>query len=87
MNSNAWHIEPGKLTYRATPGFEARWSTGPEALEGVDGLCWSDEGGTQEDSIHLHHFVWNDSPPSQSDFEALMSEAVMAIDQWIMARM
>ena len=87
MSSHFWHIEPGKLEHRAAPGLQARWQTGPEALEAITGLCWSDDGLSEDESIHVYAIEWSGAPPDQAGFERLMDEAVSAIDQWIRARM
>ena len=89
-----WIIEPdesgsasGRILYRKSPGFSARWDTGPDIPEGITGLCWSDDGSGEEDQIHIHGFDWTANPPDQERFEALMIEAVQIIDEWIAKQM
>jgi len=87
-----WHISSDEhgaavVSHLAAPRFTAHWHTGddPEALAELEGLCWRDEGSDGEDGIHLHGFVWFDSPPGQAEFQALMQQAAQAIDAWIAA--
>lgn len=71
------------------PVFAALWTAGdgPEELAECGGLCWSDEGAGQGDQIHLYRFTWDDAPPGQAVFEALMRDAVREIDRYISGRL
>lgn len=91
---HAWRIsqdaQGGQIAYEGAPRFTARWTTGdleaaPEALQGA---CWSDlDGASSDDAIHLYGFTWPDGLPAQAVFEALMRQAVCAIDAWIAERL
>ena len=89
--SEHWSIDAledgtGTLEHRAAQRFRARWQTGLDDLEGLDGLFWTDEGADESDAITLHGFEWLDGPPGQATFEALMGEAASVIDAWIARR-
>ncbi len=78
----------GVVAHCYAPCFRARWSTGADELETIDGPCWSDEGsGDGEDTLHIYGFQWTDPAPDQARFEALMGEAVQQIEAWINSRM
>ncbi len=82
-----WIITADTITYRDTPCFVARWQTGQDGLETIAGAFWHDEAsGSEEDTIVLFGFEWETAPPDQAAFEALMKQAVLAIDNWIMAK-
>ncbi len=87
MMRDVWKIEPGKIENRSDPGFIAKWMSGDEALSILDAPCWSSEGETEVDSIHLYSFAWTQAAPDQETFDCLMREAVAAIDRWINRQM
>lgn len=85
-----WIVERGEsgggsVLHTGRPRFAARWTTGgdPDELAALDGPCWSEEGGGEEDAIHIHGFEWRDPPPGQRAFERLMERAARAIDEAI----
>lgn len=80
-------IASGKITHRQFPVFTAHWDTGPEPLEKITGPCWSDIGSGGEDQIHIFGFHWSETFTDQKSFEALMQDAVSAIDAWIASKM
>jgi hypothetical protein len=90
--SGAWHIAltdsgDGVIERRAPPRFRAAWTTGLEDLTALEGLFWTDEGHGEEDAITLHGFRFEGPPPDQAAFEALLREAVAALDEWIARRL
>ncbi len=87
-----WQIEArpdgtGLIERRAEPRLRAQWCTGFEDLAVVEGLCWTVAGANEADTITLHAIRFADAPPDQAAFEALMREAVIAIDHWIAQRL
>lgn len=92
MPEQNWTIEEvdaerGRVSHHAAPRFQAFWTTGREALAGIDGPCWTMEGSGDEDSLHLFGFAWADTAPSQSAFESLMRQAAAVIEDWITDRL
>jgi hypothetical protein len=90
--SRAWEIYfpadgTGMIAHRAAPRFRALWTTGLAGLDRLDGLFWTDEGQGEDDAITLHSFLWDDPPPDQDAFEALMRTAAAEIDAWIAGRL
>ncbi len=88
--SSVWHIEileggTSVIEHWASPRFRALWSTGLEDLAGFSGPCWTDEGHGEDDALTLHAFRWHDPVPDQGEFEILMREALVEIDNWIAA--
>ena len=82
-----WIITADTITYRDRPCFMARWQTGQDGLETVAGVFWHDEAsGSEDDTIVLFGFEWETAPPDQETFETLMKQAVLALDDWIMAQ-
>lgn len=77
----------GVITRMSAPRFEAFWSTGFEDLPALEGFFWSADGADEADTITLYSFTWHDQPPDQAGFEALMHDAVTAIDAWIVQRL
>jgi hypothetical protein len=77
----------GRVIHHATPRFTAQWTSGATELERIDGLCWTAEGGSDDDALHLFDIVWLDPAPDQAGFEKLMHNAATAIDEWITGRM
>lgn len=75
----------GTVQSTAPPRFTAQWTAGADADEqaALCGLFWRDEGSGEDDAITLYGFTWQDRPPPQDVFEALMKSAVLAIDEWI----
>lgn len=85
-----WIIEQteqgGTIRHDSPPFFLARWTIGgdPDALAAIDGPCFTDEGsGGGEDAICIYGFQWNGRPPNQAEFESLMRQAVLKIDDYI----
>lgn len=93
------HVSGGlQITHLARPRFRARWTTGEFPVDQVrDGaFFWSDEGGSEDDTIHLYDLEWLDQvpdatgqawapvTPSQSALPDLMAKAVMAIENYIL---
>lgn len=86
------------ITHLAHPRFRARWTTGEFPVDQVrDGaFFWTDEGGSEDDTIHLYDLEWLDQEPdatgqawapvrpSQSALPDLMAKAVMAIENYIL---
>lgn len=92
MNPTDWTIEAGEgqtgtVTHHAAPRFKAYWTSGADALEKIDGPCWTAEGSSDDDVLYLFNMVWLDPAPDQADFEKLMHKAAVAIDEWITGRM
>lgn len=81
------HSGTGVIEHRGTPRFQALWTTGLAGIVALDGLVWTDEGHGEADAITLYGFRWDAPMPPQDAFEALMCEAVNAIDTWIAARL
>ncbi|MGB3625030.1 MAG: hypothetical protein WA989_04340 [Henriciella sp.] len=82
-----WTVEQtsvgsGTIRHEAAPRFAARWTTGddPDELAEIEGPCWTDEGSSPEDAIHLHGIAWSDALPEQADVQRLMAHAVREID-------
>lgn len=92
MNPGDWTIEAGEIghgeiRHLATPRFMAHWTSGITELERIDGPCWTAEGSSDDDALHLFDMVWLDPTPDQASFEKLMHKAAAAIDEWITGRM
>lgn len=92
MNPDDWTIEAGEagrgeIRHLAAPRFAARWTSGAAELAGIDGPCWTAEGGGDEDALHIFGFSWTDPAPAQAEFERLMGRAATAIDEWISGQM
>lgn len=87
-----------QITHLVHPKFRARWTTGEFPVDQVrDGAFFStDEGASEDDTIHLYHLEWLDQVPdatgktwapvrpSQSALPDLMAKAVMAIENYIL---
>ena len=87
-----------QITHLASPRFRARWTTGEFPVDQVrDGaFFWTDEGGSQDDTIHLYDLEWLDQVPDatgqgaspvrplSSALPDLMTRAVMAIENHIL---
>lgn len=85
-----------QITHLASPRFRARWTTGEFPVDQVrDGaFFWTDEGASEDDTIHLYDLEWLDQvpdatgkgalpvTPSRSALPDLMARAVMAIDNY-----
>ena len=92
---STWQIEAdaedgGSIVHTALPRFRARWITGDddEHIAALAGPVWSDPGsGSGEDDIHLYAFEWSSGVPDQESFEALMRDAVRAVETWITGRL
>lgn len=87
-----WTIEegeagPGIITHHAAPRFAAQWTSGAAELAGIDGPCWTADGGDEDDALHIFGFIWTDPAPDQAGFDRLMQRAAAAIDEWISERM
>lgn len=81
------HPEGGlQITHLVAPRFTARWTTGDFPIESVreGAFFWTDEGGGEDDSIHLYDFVWDDPSPIRSIFNWLVWEAVKVIEQHVL---
>ena len=90
--SGPWIVETlaggsGVIERRTAPRFRALWTSGLDDLAGLEGLFWTDEGCGEDDALTLHGFRWEDAPPAQDRFEALMREAAAEIDAWIARRL
>jgi hypothetical protein len=80
------HPEGGlQITHLVAPRFTARWTTGAFPIEAVreGAFFWTDEGGGEDDAIHLWGFVLEEDAPPSSAMERLLAEAVMAIERFI----
>lgn len=87
-----------QIIHLAHPRFRARWTTGEFPVDQVhDGaFFWTDEGGSQDDTIHLYDLEWLDQvpgvsgqgalsvTPSSAALPDLMGRAVMAIENYIL---
>lgn len=87
-----------QITHLASPRFRARWTTGAFPVNQVrnGAFFWSDEGGSEDDAIHLFDLEWLDQQsedtgqactpvkPSQSALPDLMGRAVTAIENYIL---
>lgn len=86
-----WTIEAGAgcgvLVHHTAPRFKAKWISGHEDIGDSEGLCWTNEGSGEDDTIHIFDFIWTDATPDQVRFEALMCEAEGVIDAWISDRL
>ncbi len=90
--SDDWTIDEGEagrgeITHLAAPRFTAQWTSGAAELAGIDGPCWTAEGGDEDDALHIFGFSWTDPAPDQAGFERLMRQAAAAIDDWISGQM
>jgi hypothetical protein len=89
--SEHWRIEvledgTGTIAHLAAPRFRAHWTTGLDDLASLDGLCWTSEASGEADALTFYAFAWDNPPPAQPIFEALMQEAATALDEWIAQR-
>lgn len=81
-----WTLAPERIAYHGFPRFRARWTTGMDALETLEGPCWTD-GDDQAEPIHIYEIRWLDRAPDQSTFHKIMLQASLEIDAWVVDRL
>lgn len=87
MNSAQWDITPETITHTGTPAFKASWRSGEPEFENISGLFWYEENsGSEDDTLLIFDFEWQNGAPDQAVFEELMKSGVSALDNWISER-
>ena len=78
-------ITPDQIQHNEIPVFTAAWKSGIEAPV-FGSAYYYHQGSSLIDSILIDDIVWSGAKPDPEAFNALMDEAVTAIDDWISAR-
>lgn len=87
MDSVQWDITPETITHTRKPAFKASWLSGEPDFESISGLFWHEENsGSEDDTLLIYDFEWQNGAPDQAVFEELMESVVSVLDNWVSER-